>query len=66
MDGGRILISLLPYKLAVKFAQIEQYGFFIVMALVLLHVLQFWIVPVMMVAEMLLNVLISPITMLLG
>jgi Zn-dependent protease len=27
LDGGRILVSLLPYKLAYKFAQIEPYGF---------------------------------------
>ncbi|MDY7538195.1 site-2 protease family protein [Undibacterium sp. RTI2.1] len=66
LDGGRILMSLLTYKLAVKFAQLEQYGFFIVMVLVMLRVLQFWMAPVMMVAEVLLHVLISPITMLLG
>ncbi|MFZ6846524.1 site-2 protease family protein [Undibacterium sp. RuTC16W] len=66
LDGGRILVSLLPYKLAYKFAQIEQYGFFIVMALVMLHVLQFWMVPVMWLAETLLYLMMSPIRLLLG
>lgn len=66
LDGGRILVSLLPYKLAYKFAQIEPYGFFIVMALVMLHVLQFWLMPVMMVSSMLIQMLLSPLTLLLG
>lgn len=66
LDGGRILVSLLPYKLAYKFAQIEQYGFFIVMALVMLHVLQFWMVPVMWLAETLLYLMMSPIRLLLS
>lgn len=66
LDGGRIAVSLLPYKLAYKFAQIEPYGFFIVMALVMLHVLQFWMVPVMFIANLLLQVLISPLNILLG
>ncbi|MBC3870127.1 site-2 protease family protein [Undibacterium oligocarboniphilum] len=66
LDGGRILVSLLPYKLAYKFAQIEPYGFFIVMALVMLHVLQFWLMPVMMVSSMLIQLLLSPLTLLLG
>jgi Zn-dependent protease len=48
LDGGRILTSLLPNKYAYKFAQIEPYGFFIVMALVLLKVIYtWWMAPVM-------------------
>lgn len=66
LDGGRILTSLLPHKLAYKFAQIEPYGFFIVMALVMLHVLQFWLYPVMMLANFVLQLLISPFNLLLG
>jgi Zn-dependent protease len=66
LDGGRIAVSLLPYKLAHKFAQIEPYGFFIVMALVMLKVLQFWMAPVMLVANLLLQLLMSPFSFLLS
>ena len=66
LDGGRILVSLLPYKLAYKFAQIEPYGFFIVMGLVMLHVLQFWMTPVMLLTNILLQLLMSPFNFLLG
>ena len=33
LDGGRIAVSLLPHRLAWKFAQIERYGFVILIAL---------------------------------
>ena len=66
LDGGRIAVSLLPYKLAHKFAQIEPYGFFIVMGLVMLHVLQFWMAPVMLISNVLLQILISPFSFLMG
>ena len=38
MDGGRIVVGLLPWRMAVGFARIERFGFFIVMGLVLLGV----------------------------
>lgn len=66
LDGGRILFSLLPHNLAYKFAKIEPYGFFIVMALVMMHVLQFWMGPVMFVAQVLIQLLMSPFNILLG
>jgi len=66
LDGGRILVSLLPYKLAYKFAQIEPYGFFIVMGLVVLHVLQFWMLPVMVLTSSFLSLLLMPFSFLLG
>lgn len=66
LDGGRILVSLLPYKLAYKFAQIEPYGFFIVMGLVVLHVLQFWMLPVMVLTSSFLSLLMMPFSFLLG
>jgi Zn-dependent protease len=34
LDGGRIAASLLPPRLAIKFSQIEPYGFFILLALI--------------------------------
>lgn len=66
LDGGRVLTSLLPHRYAYKFAQIEPYGFFIVMALVLLKVLYFWMVPVMTAAHGLLKLIISPLTLFLS
>lgn len=66
LDGGRILVSLLPYKLAYKFAQIEPYGFFIVMGLVVLHVLQFWMLPVIVLTSSFLSLLLTPFSFLLG
>jgi len=34
LDGGRIAASFLPPRLAMKFSQIEPYGFFILLALI--------------------------------
>lgn len=66
LDGGRILISILPHKYAYKFAQIEPYGFFIVMALVLLKVIYtWWMAPVMLLASMGLQLITFPLTALL-
>ena len=39
LDGGRIAVSLLPHRLAWKFAQIERYGFMILIALLFTGVL---------------------------
>lgn len=39
LDGGRIAVSLLPYKLARPFAQLERYGFFILIALLFTGIL---------------------------
>ncbi|HEY3433068.1 MAG TPA: site-2 protease family protein [Rhodocyclaceae bacterium] len=33
LDGGRIMVSLLPVKAALKFAQLERYGMFILLGL---------------------------------
>jgi Zn-dependent protease len=39
LDGGRIAVSLLPNHLAFKLAQLEKYGFIILIALMFTHVL---------------------------
>jgi Zn-dependent protease len=39
LDGGRILISLLPHRLAFKFSGIERYGFVILLALLFTGIL---------------------------
>jgi Zn-dependent protease len=66
LDGGRILFSLLPHRLAWRYAQLEPYGFFIVMGLAFLKVLNYWMVPVMTAANAALAVAISPLTFLLS
>jgi Zn-dependent protease len=66
LDGGRIVTSMLPHKYAYKFAQLEPYGFFIVLALMFLKVLHFWMVPVMEGAKAFLLLLVTPLTFFLS
>ena len=48
LDGGRVVVGLLPWRMAVQFAQVERFGFFIVMGLVLLGVVNaVWMQPIM-------------------
>lgn len=48
LDGGRILVGLLPLPLARAVARIEPFGFFIVMGLVIAGLLaSWWMLPVM-------------------
>lgn len=46
LDGGRIAVSLLPHDLAQPFAQIERYGFIILIALLFTGVLGKILMPV--------------------
>ncbi len=67
LDGGRILVGLLPYRQAVMVSRIEPWGFFIVMGLVIAGVLSsLWMQPLMGLTYGLLNLLLTPIAMLLG
>lgn len=66
MDGGRVLFSLLPNKLAYKFARIEPYGFFILLGLMLLKLLPYWVIPVIAVAQLLLQVIVYPLSAILS
>lgn len=66
LDGGRILTSILPHKYAYKFAQIEPYGFFIVMALLYFHVVDVWMNAVKSVAAIVLQLLVFPLTIFLN
>ncbi len=63
LDGGRIVVGLLPYRQAVTFSRIEPWGFFIVMALVLTGVVAtYWLQPLMAVTYDLLDILLTPIS----
>jgi Zn-dependent protease len=46
LDGGRIVVGLLPGRAALAYSRIEPYGFFIVMGLVVVGVLQVWMRPI--------------------
>jgi Zn-dependent protease len=70
LDGGRILYSILPNKLAYQFGRIEPYGFYILLGLLMLnsylHVLDYWMGPVMSGAEMALRLFVSPLYLFLN
>lgn len=65
MDGGRVLFSLLPHKAAFQYARLEPYGFIILLALILLKVVGYWLAIVSIVAQVLLNLIVSPLNFLL-
>ena len=65
LDGGRIMTSVLPMRWAFRFARLEPYGFFIMIGLMLLNLLNYWMIPVITGANALLNILISPLKLLL-
>ena len=67
LDGGRILVGLLPGKQAQTVSRIEPWGFFIVMGLVIAGVVgALWLRPLMALGYGAINVLISPLAYLLG
>lgn len=66
LDGGRVLVGLLPWRMAVQFAQVERFGFFIVMGLVLLGVVNaFWMQPLMSSSMLAIQWLLLPLAGLL-
>ncbi len=67
MDGGRILVGLLPWRQANAVAQIEPYGFFIVLALLVAGVItNLWMRPLMNLTYGAIDVLLSPLRWILG
>ncbi len=67
LDGGRILVGLLPYRQAMQVSCVEPWGFFIVMALVLVGVVSnLWMRPLMGLTYQLINLLLSPLAWLVS
>ena len=65
LDGGRVLVGLLPYRQAELVSRVEPWGFFIVMGLVIAGVVStWWLQPLMAVGSMLVNLLVSPLILL--
>jgi Zn-dependent protease len=66
LDGGRILVGLLPMRQALGLSRIEPYGFFIVMALVVTGVVSaLWMQPLMALTYNLLELVLAPLSLLL-
>jgi Zn-dependent protease len=66
LDGGRVLVGLLPARQAYALSRIEPWGFFIVMGLVLAGLVStFWLRPLISAGYWLLDVLLAPLKLLL-
>ena len=66
LDGGRILVGLLPWRQAQMVSRLEPYGFFIVMGLVIFGVVgTIWLRPLMGLGYAAINLLLTPLTALL-
>jgi Zn-dependent protease len=66
LDGGRILVGLLPWKQAMLVSRIEPWGFFIVMALVISGVVgNLWLRPLMSLTSSAIELLLTPLRMLI-
>ncbi len=66
LDGGRIVVGLLPWRQAMLFSRVEPWGFFIVMALVITGVISaWWMQPLMGITFDMLKLTLSPLASLL-
>jgi len=66
LDGGRVLVGLLPWRQAVWLSKVEPYGMYIVLALVAFHTLNdYWMGPLMKWTLWALSLLLSPLEFLL-
>jgi len=66
LDGGRVLVGLLPRGAALAVSRIEPWGFFIVMGLVIAGVVgTLWLRPLMGLGYSAINLLLTPLTALL-
>jgi len=66
LDGGRILVGLLPPRQAMTVARVEPFGFFIVLGLVLTGLLgTYWLQPLMNLTTDILDTVLTPLRWLL-
>ncbi|GAA4012177.1 site-2 protease family protein [Actimicrobium antarcticum] len=67
LDGGRVMFSLLPDKIAYQYAKLEPYGFFIVLGLALTKILYpIWVQPMVFVGASFLTLITFPFNFLLN
>jgi Zn-dependent protease len=66
LDGGRILVGLLPHRLGELVSRLEPWGFFIVMALVISGIVgNLWLRPLMAWTNSAIELLLTPLRLLL-
>jgi Zn-dependent protease len=66
LDGGRILVGLLPWRQALAVSRIEPWGFYIVMALVVTGVVNsVWMSPLMDLTFAFIKLALSPLSFLI-
>ncbi len=66
LDGGRILVGLLPWRQAMTVSRIEPWGFYIVMALVVTGIVSsVWMNPLMDLTFAFIKLALSPLTFLI-
>src|ERR1700744_4850732 len=66
LDGGRVLLALLPVRAALMLSRLEPYGFFIVMALVVTGTLtRFWLGPLVSIGYVAVSAVLNPLASLL-
>ncbi|ASL45557.1 MULTISPECIES: site-2 protease family protein [Burkholderiaceae] len=62
LDGGRVLLALLPPRQSIALSRIEPYGFFIVMALVMTGTLsRYWLNPLVNIGYGAITAIMSPL-----
>ena len=67
LDGGRILVGLLPYRAAEMVSRVEPYGFFIVMGLILAGIInKLWMSPLMGLTYGALEIILTPLRLLIS
>lgn len=66
LDGGRVLMALLPLRASIMLSRLEPYGFFIVMALVVTGTLtRFWLGPLVSIGYVAVSAVLNPLASLL-
>ena len=67
LDGGRVLVGLLPARQGYQLSRIEPWGFFIVMALVLAGIVStYWLTPLISLGYWILNLILVPLKFILS
>ena len=67
LDGGRVLVGLLPPRQAYAFSRIEPWGFFIVLGLVLVGIVgTYWLRPLITAGYWALRWMLAPLNLLLN
>ncbi|MBB5456953.1 site-2 protease family protein [Paraburkholderia sp. Cpub6] len=62
LDGGRVVMALLPPKQSIALSRLEPYGFFIVMALVMTGTLtRFWLRPLVTLGYSAITAILTPL-----